>query len=205
MGEHTMPGSGEFLPYYQQTATRPVVVVSPPGGELSDPSVVVPTDHVLSPGNPSPTSSSQLNPKGCISKPIRRRTRASRRTPTTLLNADTTNFRALVQQFTGCSSGNSSSHGAQRGPINLSFGETSDERVVSVTSMVASFGLNGYNQQTWPDQQQQQQHLQEQQQQFSQEPHEQVYGGQEQQYSVFSSDNSNIVSDVYFPNDSYFF
>ncbi|XP_042041156.1 VQ motif-containing protein 22-like [Salvia splendens] len=34
-------------------------------------------------------------------RPIRRRSRASRRTPTTLLNTDTTNFRAMVQQFTG--------------------------------------------------------------------------------------------------------
>ncbi|KAK6157054.1 hypothetical protein DH2020_011302 [Rehmannia glutinosa] len=36
-----------------------------------------------------------------ISKPIRRRSRASRRTPTTLLNTDATNFRAMVQRFTG--------------------------------------------------------------------------------------------------------
>lgn len=34
-------------------------------------------------------------------RPIRRRSRASRRTPTTLLNTDTTNFRAMVQHFTG--------------------------------------------------------------------------------------------------------
>nr|XP_010323951.1 VQ motif-containing protein 22 [Solanum lycopersicum] len=38
---------------------------------------------------------------GRVSKPIRRRSRASRRTPTTVLNTDTTNFRAMVQQFTG--------------------------------------------------------------------------------------------------------
>ncbi|KAG8649105.1 VQ motif-containing protein 22 [Manihot esculenta] len=42
-----------------------------------------------------------LSPEGRVSKPVRRRSRASRRTPTTLLNTDTTNFRALVQQFTG--------------------------------------------------------------------------------------------------------
>lgn len=38
---------------------------------------------------------------GRVSKPVRRRSRASRRTPTTLLNTDATNFRAMVQQFTG--------------------------------------------------------------------------------------------------------
>lgn len=42
-----------------------------------------------------------LTPEGRVAKPIRRRTRASRRTPTTLLNTDTSNFRAMVQQFTG--------------------------------------------------------------------------------------------------------
>ncbi|KAF3949029.1 hypothetical protein CMV_025044 [Castanea mollissima] len=55
----------------------------------------------------SPNSSSgnngRLTPKG-VSKPIRRRSRASKKTPTTLLNANTNNFRALVQQFTGCPS-----------------------------------------------------------------------------------------------------
>ncbi|KAL9245931.1 hypothetical protein vseg_019526 [Gypsophila vaccaria] len=43
----------------------------------------------------------QMGPAGRVGKPARRRTRASRRTPTTLLNTDTTNFRAMVQQFTG--------------------------------------------------------------------------------------------------------
>ncbi|QCE01920.1 uncharacterized protein LOC114194403 [Vigna unguiculata] len=46
----------------------------------------------------------QLSPEGRVSKPIRRRYRASRRTPTTLLNTDTTNFRAMVQRFTGAPS-----------------------------------------------------------------------------------------------------
>ncbi|XP_062178440.1 uncharacterized protein LOC133883218 [Phragmites australis] len=36
-----------------------------------------------------------------IGKPARRRPRASRRAPVTLLNTDTSNFRAMVQQFTG--------------------------------------------------------------------------------------------------------
>ncbi|KAG6591811.1 VQ motif-containing protein 22-like [Cucurbita pepo subsp. pepo] len=36
-----------------------------------------------------------------VAKPVRKRSRASRRTPTTLLNTDAANFRAMVQQFTG--------------------------------------------------------------------------------------------------------
>ncbi|XP_051115431.1 VQ motif-containing protein 22 [Andrographis paniculata] len=47
-------------------------------------------------------AASPLRPiHGRISRPVRRRARASRRTPTTLLNTDTTNFRAMVQHFTG--------------------------------------------------------------------------------------------------------
>ncbi|KAL9229488.1 hypothetical protein vseg_004950 [Gypsophila vaccaria] len=48
----------------------------------------------------------QLGPEGRVSKPARQRARASRRTPTTLINTDTVNFRATVQQFTGGPSSN---------------------------------------------------------------------------------------------------
>ncbi|KAK4745886.1 hypothetical protein SAY87_012198 [Trapa incisa] len=57
--------------------------------------------------NPAQGSSSSgaaaatLCPGGRVSKPKRRRSRASRRTPTTVMSTDTTNFRAMVQQFTG--------------------------------------------------------------------------------------------------------
>ncbi|CAL0301542.1 unnamed protein product [Lupinus luteus] len=75
----------------------------------------------------SDAPSTQLNtPKGHnnnnnVPKPIRRRSRASKKTPTTLLNANTTNFRALVQQFTGCPSTTMSSLGVHKGPITLNF------------------------------------------------------------------------------------
>ncbi|WOL03360.1 Cytochrome P450 [Canna indica] len=39
--------------------------------------------------------------EGRVARPARRRTRTSRKAPVTLLNTDTTNFRAMVQQFTG--------------------------------------------------------------------------------------------------------
>ncbi|KAL1555459.1 VQ motif-containing protein 22-like [Salvia divinorum] len=60
--------------------------------------------------SPSPTTTfsssaaraNNLSPEeGRVAKPVRRRSRASRRTPTTLLNADAANFRAMVQHFTG--------------------------------------------------------------------------------------------------------
>ncbi|XP_062229507.1 VQ motif-containing protein 22-like [Phragmites australis] len=51
----------------------------------------------------SPTKASQKPgvEGGRVVKPARRRSRASRRAPVTLLNTDTANFRAMVQQFTG--------------------------------------------------------------------------------------------------------
>lgn len=66
---------------------------------VSDSTVV--TTAVSSATTP-PASSSGLNPDGTrVTKPVRKRSRASRRTPTTLLNTDAANFRAMVQQFTG--------------------------------------------------------------------------------------------------------
>lgn len=65
-----------------------------------------------------------INPK---TKPvIRKKFRASKKTPTTLLNASITNFRALVQQHTGCHT--SPMFNNQKGPINLSFGPPNDHQ-----------------------------------------------------------------------------
>ncbi|KAK6940144.1 VQ protein [Dillenia turbinata] len=50
------------------------------------------------PGKDSSTTEQQTNTGG---KNPRKRTRASRRAPTTVLTTDTTNFRAMVQEFTG--------------------------------------------------------------------------------------------------------
>ncbi|TMW82355.1 hypothetical protein EJD97_006133 [Solanum chilense] len=93
--------------------------------------------------------SHELSPKnGSIKKsPIRRRSRASKKTPTTHLNADASNFRALVQQFTGCHTANTFL-GAHKGPINLNFGldENSDDFEEDNTiTHVSSFGYDCYN------------------------------------------------------------
>ncbi|URD86027.1 VQ motif [Musa troglodytarum] len=54
-------------------------------------------------GLPAKVTHQQI--EGRVGKPVRRRSRATRRAPTTMLNTDTTNFRAMVQQFTGVPSG----------------------------------------------------------------------------------------------------
>lgn len=84
------------------------------GGKLSPANS---TDQLLSPAT---STDHLLGPKGCISKPVRRRPRAPRRIPATLLTANTTNFRALVQQFTGRPTTPFSSR-SQRGPLTLNF------------------------------------------------------------------------------------
>lgn len=52
-------------------------------------------------GGTSPARSAPGVEAGRVGKPARRRSRASRRAPVTLLNTDTSNFRAMVQEFTG--------------------------------------------------------------------------------------------------------
>ncbi|KAL8101401.1 hypothetical protein AgCh_033327 [Apium graveolens] len=107
------------------------------------------TNNTSSPNNSTSLGSGdvnvQLNAQG---KPIRRRSRASRRTPTTLLNASTTNFRSLVQQFTGCHNTKASSFGSQKGPVNLSFGNQNDHQIIGTSSRIAPVGSEYmYNQQ----------------------------------------------------------
>ncbi|KAL2244511.1 UNVERIFIED_CONTAM: VQ motif-containing protein 22 [Sesamum indicum] len=64
-------------------------------------------------------------PKSTLGKSIRRRSRASKKAPTTLLKANANNFRALVQQFTGCHSAPPAFSSHCKGPINLNFAQYS--------------------------------------------------------------------------------
>ncbi|XP_071703163.1 uncharacterized protein [Rutidosis leptorrhynchoides] len=83
-----------------------------------------PSDSTTTPlytdSSPRSTTTSKID-----SKPIRRRSRASRKTPTTVLNASPTEFRALVQRFTGCDSKDNlalaSVANLPKGPVNIDF------------------------------------------------------------------------------------
>lgn len=152
----------QWFHYYQQsnTAANPPAFAS--GGTglgFSDPntSTIVTTsfttNNTSSPNNSTSLGSTDahLNPQASSGKPIRRRSRASRRTPTTLLNASTTNFRSLVQQFTGCQNTKASSFGSQKGPVNLSFGNQNDHQIIGTSSRIAPVGTEYlYNQQMNP-------------------------------------------------------
>ncbi|VAI92358.1 calmodulin-binding protein 25-like [Triticum dicoccoides] len=52
-------------------------------------------------GSPSRAAGGALGPRVAGKPAARKRARASRRAPVTLLNTDASNFRAMVQQFTG--------------------------------------------------------------------------------------------------------
>ncbi|KAK3156119.1 hypothetical protein QOZ80_2AG0103110 [Eleusine coracana subsp. coracana] len=76
---------------------------------------------------------------GRVTKPARRRSRASRRAPVTLLNTDTTNFRAMVQQFTGIPAGPVISFGPASGGEYGGASSSSLPVRPSPTSAVMSF------------------------------------------------------------------
>lgn len=71
--------------------------------------------------NMASSSGSSLGDGGAVAQEASgRRSRASRRAiPTTLLNANPSNFRALVQKFTGRSAGSDSNR--RKGPVTLDF------------------------------------------------------------------------------------
>ncbi|KAI4305529.1 hypothetical protein L6164_028893 [Bauhinia variegata] len=97
----TMSGPNDWLNFYEQNFPAP-----PPEAATASSTAVTATSPPLGMFNSSTTTATRhLSPEGRVSKPVRRRSRASRRTPTTLLNTDTANFRAMVQQFTGGPSG----------------------------------------------------------------------------------------------------
>ncbi|VFQ92688.1 unnamed protein product [Cuscuta campestris] len=101
-------GPTDWAQFYHHTLSpphQPIADIFAGGGRVSDATVVTTTNVTSSaaalPQSLSGQGGSRLSPEGRVSKPVRRRTRASRRTPTTVLNTDASNFRAMVQQFTG--------------------------------------------------------------------------------------------------------
>ncbi|XP_009622209.1 uncharacterized protein [Nicotiana tomentosiformis] len=126
------------MPYYQQTDFG---IANPYDQRFSDSTIITTGttqntidqhqySSTLSPENSSQIAGNddihELSPKTSKGKPIRRRSRASKKTPTTLVNTSITNFRAAVQQYTGCDH-TSPIFKNQKGPINLSFGPSTDD------------------------------------------------------------------------------
>ncbi|KAL1808513.1 hypothetical protein DCAR_0727984 [Daucus carota subsp. sativus] len=156
----------QWLHYYNQQTPdagyNPAVVTSVGGGGngsgFSDTTSTIVTTSFTTNNTSSPSKSTSLgntdvhlNPQASVGKPIRRRSRAPRKNPTTLLNASTTNFRSLVQQFTGCQNTKATSFGSRKGPVNLSFGlprnMQNDHHIINTSSRIAPVGSEYFHDQ----------------------------------------------------------
>ncbi|KAJ4702664.1 putative VQ motif-containing protein [Melia azedarach] len=198
-----MSSSSEWMQYYQQItmdedhvassiAFSDAIAVTTGAGAASE--------SILSPSN-SCSMNDQLIPKGCVSKPVRRRSRPSKKTPTTLLNANANNFRALVQQFTGCPS-KSFSFGSNKGPVNLNFGLANEQNERYEPSLTAAFGnYNDYNN----NHNQQSELLQPQQQQQISEEQRSLVSFDEVNADAFSATPSNFINPNGFSMDDVYF
>ncbi|XWS67387.1 hypothetical protein CRYUN_Cryun04dG0003000 [Craigia yunnanensis] len=182
--------SNEWMQFYEQTVDE--LSVSSLG--FSDATIAATSVSLESNLSPSTSSlhsaSDQLASKGSSSKPLRRRSRASKKTPPTLLNVNASNFRALVQQFTGCPS-TPLSLGNRGGPINLNFAIGSERNQSgTATSIMSASGNDYFYQQSHQEQQRQQENA-------SHQQHQHFY--QEQQYAV-SFDS--VHHDAFFSSSS---
>ncbi|XP_062106998.1 VQ motif-containing protein 22-like [Humulus lupulus] len=164
----TMPNPTEWMQFYSpnfsgsQGATTTTHHSTLFPDRVSDATVVTTAaaaTELVGSGSSSPSAAAgtnRLSPEGGrVSKPVRRRSRASRRTPTTLLNTDTTNFRAMVQQFTGGPTAPFANSGAHPGGPGFAFGLGARQNFVNPSAgMVPAAALAGYNYHHQPPQQQ---------------------------------------------------
>lgn len=104
MSDNNIMNTDQWLQYYNHNLAGQTTAATSITSSM-DATIISTTNTANNPGMNAYGSTSaanpNLNPDGRVAKPARRRSRASRRTPTTLLNTDTTNFRAMVQQYTG--------------------------------------------------------------------------------------------------------
>lgn len=156
------------------------------GGAAADSTIVAsatptsPASAGSGDGSPSRAAGGALGARVAGKPAARKRARASRRAPVTLLNTDASNFRAMVQQFTGIPSGPYGPAGAGGGPV-ISFSAGGGDYGIgggmpvrpSPTSAVMSFDHLGHHRPTSSLQQQQQQ---QQSQLFRPQQQQQQYG-----------------------------
>ncbi|KAK1280685.1 hypothetical protein QJS04_geneDACA014898 [Acorus gramineus] len=137
------------------------------------------------------SSSSNAAPPGAegrVGKTPRRRSRASRKPPTTLLNTDPSNFRAMVQRFTGVPSGAFPPTFQSNGPSTVSFGYHDQQAMAQ------------YHQLQY--QQQQQQHPYQQQQQYLESGEERMISlGNPTDMFVHGFENPTQNPDLFFLNN----
>ncbi|KAL4354985.1 hypothetical protein GQ457_06G027080 [Hibiscus cannabinus] len=158
------------------------------GDQGSDTSAIVNTPTLTTSTAPQSSLGSglgggHLSPEGRVGKPVRRRSRASRRTPTTLLNTDTANFRAMVQQFTGGPSAPFAAGSSLPGGTSFGFGFGTRQPHVNPNNSLLMLPPTGFQ-------------LQYQQQQQNQLLHH--HQNQPLMFSLNSSDNNPGTGEAFF-------
>lgn len=148
----TFPSSSPFwdhqMPYYPQTTCGSFENNNPysfdPAAGIPHQSSFAPTTFTTavvpateqttlqSPEISSSTGNSGEGSAKPTATPARKRSRASKKTPTTLLSTSISNFREVVQQYTGCRRRTSPTpFKNHKGPIILSFGQPTDRNMSS--------------------------------------------------------------------------
>ena len=90
-------------------------------------------------------NSSNLRSNSDGPRPTKRKTRSSKRAPTTIFNADVANFRALVQQLTGRPMEPREVVRSRKGPLHINFAKTNAGDEADVRPRVMPFGYTNNN------------------------------------------------------------
>ncbi|RRT54663.1 hypothetical protein B296_00039113 [Ensete ventricosum] len=200
MSDATTAGPAQWAQLGGRPHLRPLPAPPAPAtsafGCVSD-SVVVSTTSSPTTDGSAKDASQQPGIEGRVGKPVRRRSRASRRAPTTMVNTDAANFRMMVQHFTRNPTGPCAvGYHPGGGPVS-NVSNDSGERVHQTTALM-SFG----NRQQHPDQRQ---NHQPQQQQNYQSPDHSIFtatgGGNNSSDGFlqgFSSSGANLEVDDHF-------
>ncbi|CAI9772575.1 unnamed protein product [Fraxinus pennsylvanica] len=152
-----MSNSADWMHFYQQNSSRQPQNTPSFSGSVSETVTAAAasgraTEAVQS--NLSPSYSNLNMDGGRASRPLRRRPRALRRTPAVLINTDTSNFRAMVQQFTGGPSSSFASRTEYSNGVNFSSGLGTQQPMNPSTAMAPHGFQIQFQRQQYPNQQQ---------------------------------------------------
>ncbi|CAA2934168.1 Hypothetical predicted protein [Olea europaea subsp. europaea] len=142
----TMSNSTDWMHFYQHNLSGQPQNTPSFNGSVSENVMAATATAPATVGGATAAAQNNLSPSyynldvegGRASRPLRRRTRASRRTPITLLNTDTSNFRAMVQQFTGGPSSSFASRPEYTNGINFGFGHGTQQTMNPSAAMPQS-------------------------------------------------------------------
>ncbi|XP_022871120.1 VQ motif-containing protein 22-like [Olea europaea var. sylvestris] len=133
----TMSNSTDWMHFYQHNFSGQPQNIPSFSGSVSESVTPATTTWAteVAQSNSSPSYSNLNMDGGRAARPLRRRPRASRRSPVVLLNTNTSNFRAMVQQFTGGPSSSLASRTQYSNGVNFGFGVGTQQSMIPSTAM----------------------------------------------------------------------